>query len=448
MAGKKKLSKKKIINSAFKKKKMDGFYQPKIGVIGIGGGGGSIVGEIAKSISRKKLAHANRIKFVVANVDEQAIKMAPKQAGIFYFGEKITYGLGCGMNVAIGEESALQKKKEIEKLLKKCDFWILVTCLGGGTGSGAGPVFAEVSKNLGILTLGICTLPFRFEGKERVSIAKASLEKIKANLNAFVVIPNQRIFRIIEPKTSIQKSLSAMNNVLVKTLEGLIETLYSPGLINLDFSDFQAILKPENGLAYLNCQEFSGLNRAEKSVEALLKNPLISYNITGAERMLFNITGEKDMKMSEVELISKRISDFSPHAKIIFGVLQDGRHKNKIKITLLAVGCEQKLKIKKQTKRQQIKKKKIESLKKKKDMSAVEGVKKTKLVKIKEEIKKEKTRIIKKKAPKRKFRIAKKTTVRRNALDLHKQIQEDERRMLEEESKWDIPAFLREDNNS
>jgi len=466
LARKKSLAKKK----AFSKSQGE-IYQPKIGVIGIGGGGGSIVGEIARSISKKRIPHSSRVKFIVANVDNQAIKAAPRQAGAFYFGQKTTYGLGCGMNAALGRVSAVKEKKRIETLLKKYDLCILVTCLGGGAGSGAAPIFAEISKNLGILTMGICTLPFIFEGKERSKIAKESLGKMKDNLNAFVIVPNQRIFKIIDQKTPIQKSLSAMNNVLAKSLEGLIETLYSPGLINLDFSDFRAILNQESSLAYLHSQEFSGLNRADKAVEAVLKNPLINYDITGVERMLFNIAGAKDMKMSEIENISKRISDFNPQAKIIFGVSQDNHYRNKIKITLLAVGCEtegqrrakitKEEKIKKEEEEAKIKLKKMrqkrrkekeaEAIKKEKERKLEEIKKKKKIEKEKaerkKELEKEKKIIIKKKILKKKPKVVNKITVRRNALDLHKQAEEDEKKMLEEESKWDIPAFLRGNDN-
>jgi len=478
-----KLEKKKIsLNKKVASKTQKEIYQPKIGVIGIGGGGGSIVGEIAKSINKRRIPHSNRVKFIVANVDNQAIKAAPKQAGVFYFGQKTTYGLGCGMNAALGETSAIKEKKRIETLLKKYDFCILITCLGGGAGSGAAPIFAEVSKDLGILTMGICTLPFVFEGKERSRIARESLGKIKASVNAFVVVPNQKIFKIINEKTPIQKSLSAMNNILVESLEGLIETLYSPGLINLDFSDFRAVLNHQSGLAYLNSQEFSGSNRAEKAVKSVLQNPLINYDITGTERMLFNIAGAKDMKMSEIENISKTISNFNPQAKIIFGVTQDNHYKNKIKITLLAVGCETEAqrrakiakaekverekeekrikleKIEKKMKEKKIaevikkaKEKKLKEIREKKRAEKERSEKKAKLEKEraekKEEIEKQKKIAIKKKILENKPKVVNKTTVRRNALDLHRQAEEDERKMLEEESKWDIPAFLRGGDN-
>ena len=482
-----KLTKKKMpIKEMTSLKSQKEIYQPKIGVIGIGGGGGSIVGEIARSISKKRIPHSNRVKFIIANVDNQAIKAAPKQAGVFYFGQKTTHGLGCGMSVALGESSAILEKKRIKTLLKKYDFCILITCLGGGAGSGAAPIFAEVSKNLGILTMGICTLPFVFEGKERSKIAKESLKKIKNNLNAFMIVPNHRIFRIINEKTPIQKSLSAMNNILVESIEGFIETLYSPGLINLDFSDFRAILNQEGGLAYLYSQEFSGLDRAEKTVESVLKNPLIDYDIAGVERMLFNIAGSKDMKMREIEIISKTISDFNPDAKIIFGVSQENQRKNKIKITLLAVGCEsneerrakimREKKIEKEKEKTKIEEEariKLEIRKKKRrekrEAEIIEEKRKERLKEIeakkierekarekaiekkaieKEAIEKEaKIEQEKKKIIKKKPKVINKTTVRHNALDLHKQAEEDEKKMLEEESKWDVPAFLRGNNN-
>jgi len=443
-----------------KKPRQEILFQPRIGIIGIGGGGGSVVGEIAKIIHRKRLPHLNKIKFVVANVDYQAIKMAPKQAGTFYFGKEITRGLGCGMSPQLGEKSALQDKKSIEKLLKNCDFCIFISCLGGGTGSGATPVFAEVAKSLGILSLGIFTLPFSFEGSERGKIARNSLEKIKPNVNAFAIIPNQRIFKIIDQKTPIHKSLSAMNNVLVKILEGFIETLYAPGLINLDFSDFKAVLEKESQLTYLNSQEFSGVNRTEKAAEAVLNNPLMNYDISGVQGMLFNIVGSKDMKMSEVEGISKKIESYNPRAKIIFGVMQGNQHHGKIKITLIAVGCGAKEKPKLKKKRakkttlkpgeekQEIEKQGSTA---KETLKGPAGLKKEEVAQVaavEAPAKKEAgPKTIKKKKRTEKIEIIKKTNIRRNALDLHKQAEEDEKKVLEEEDKWEIPAFLRGTNN-
>jgi len=486
-------------------KELGKVHYPRIAIIGIGGGGGSVVSEIAKSIRARKIPHLDKIKFIVANVDFQAIKSAPKQTSTFYFGKEFTHGLGCGMRVEIGEKAALASRNGIEKILKNNDICIFISSLGGGTGSGASPVFASVAKNLGISSMGIFTKPFNFEGKERSSIANNSLKALKTQLDAITIIPNQKIFQIVDKSTSINKSLSAMNNVLVDILEGLIETLYLPGLINLDFSDFQAMLDTERSLTYLHSQISTGSNRAEKSIESVLNNPLINYNIQESDRILFNITGSKDLKMSEVAFVCEKVASFNPTARIIFGVGQDNRYKNKLKITLMAVGCEKKDK-KKITKKKSKKKGKKEEKEEKGEetnqsepklenvvsdkLSVPETIKKDKQ---EADIKKEDTNIEinknnkknniepnkkilektknKPKKVKRKKKIKniekseteekevkqtkeeiepeKNDTVRRNALDLHREAEKDIQRMYEEESKWDLPTFLRgnKDNN-
>jgi len=379
------------------------YYQPKIGVIGIGGGGGSIVSEIAKSLARKKLNNLSKIKFVVANVDQQSLKSIPQRVKTFYFGEKTTHGLGCGMNPELGEQAAIEARPKLEKILSKCDLCIFISSLGGGTGSGASPIFTQTAKDLGILSLGIFTTPFTFEGSERNRIAKNALEKSKENLNAYVVLPNQKIFKLIDENTPIQKSLSSMNEVLVSTLEGFIETLYQPGLINLDFSDFKTILNKEKAVAYLNSQEFTGKDRADKVVDNILNNPLIDFKMDYVDRILFNIQGSKDMKLKEIQKIAEKIFRLNPRAKIIFGISPENTTKNKIKITLLAVGGN------KPKPKPRPKPKKKEEPKPK---------------------------------PKKKV-VKKKPVARKSALDVHKQVEELESKLLEEESKWDIPAFLR-----
>jgi len=458
-------SKSKIRPKSKHKKEESKVHYPKIAIIGIGGGGGSVVSEIARSISARKIPHLNKIKFIIANVDFQAIKNAPKQVSTFYFGKEFTHGLGCGMRSEIGEKAALASKKGIEKILRNNDICIFISSLGGGTGSGASPVFASIANDLGISSVGIFTKPFSFEGKERSNIANNSLRALKLKLNAITIIPNQRIFKIIDKSTPINKSLSAMNKILVDILEGLIETLYLPGLINLDFSDLQAILDTDKSLTYLHSQISTGSNRAKKSIESVLTNPLINYDIKGADRILFNIAGSKDLRMSEVAYICERIAIFNPVARIIFGVGQDNRYKNKLKITLMAVGCEKETKkkekkvIKRKIKKPEIEKEKIPIQQELKKSEKKEKKQKTKPKQIIEKAKK----IVKSKPKKKqkKFDIKKintkenikdveekkEPTIRRNALDLHKKAEEDIQKMLEEESKWDIPTFLRDNEN-
>ncbi|GAI51462.1 unnamed protein product, partial [marine sediment metagenome] len=216
----------------------------KIRVIGIGGGAGNIVSEIASKMKKAS--------FVVANTDLQALRLASRKAQRFQFGKELTQGLGTGMSAELGEMAAQNEKEKIKKTLEGQDLCVIVACLGGGTASGATPIFAKISKNLGNLTLGIFTLPFKFEGEKKMEMARASLEKLKPKLNALSVIPNERIFQIIDKKTPIKIALSAINKSLAESLEGLIETIYQPGLINIDFADLKAILEGQGRLAYLN----------------------------------------------------------------------------------------------------------------------------------------------------------------------------------------------------
>lgn len=445
MSKRKKVIKKRIKKreKAVKNEEQTKVWQPRITIIGLGGGGSAIVSEISKKLFLKKLPHLNKIQFFGANVDLQALKSLSRHTKAFYFGKELTHGLGCGMNPELGEKAAEEAQKNIEKILQKNDFCIFVTCLGGGAGSGAVPVFAKITKQMGILSWGIFTQPFVFEGKERAQIAKNALKKSIPYFDAYTVMHNQRIFKIIEQKTSLNKSLSAMNALLADTIEGLIETLYSPGLINLDFADIKAILQGTGRVAYLHSCECSGKDRAEKVTQSVLKNPLIKYTITGADRMLFNIGGAKDMKMTEVEQISKNISNFNPKAKIIFGVMQNGHYKGKIRITLLAVGCGGK-------KEQKIQNKPI--VKPKKDLKSIDLVKKQKELQNKKNQKEKrvirKGKKMKKEIIHKKNINPKKSMVRRNALDLQRQVKESEEKMMEEENKWDTPAFLREGKNN
>jgi cell division protein FtsZ len=395
-------------------------YLPKIKIIGVGGGGSSIVGEIAKIFSKRKLKNLNKIDFLVANVDWQALKLAPRQVRKFYFGEEVTHGLGCGMNPEIGEKAARLVQEKFKKELIKTDLCIFISCLGGGTGSGAMPVFAQIASSLNLLSLGIFTLPFKFEGKKRQEIAKEAVEKIKPNLNSIIIIPNQKIFKLVQEKTSLRKALSSMNKILVQTLEGLIETIYQPGTINTDFADLKTIFNPKGRLAFLGCGIASGRNRASLALKRLLENPLTDFDFKNTSALLCNIAGSKNLKMKEIEKICRDIFQLNPKAKIIFGINPFPKLKDQIKITLLAVSSPQVPKKKKEEK--QIKKKRGE-------------------------IKEKKTQKKKKIRPE-KPKIEKKARVRRNALDLHKIAQESEKELLEEEKKWDIPTFLRQKPSS
>ena len=464
---------KKVIKLPLPKTETGTIKKTKIRVVGIGGGGGSIVSEIA---SRVKQA-----SFVVANTDLQALRSVSRKAQRFQFGQNLTQGLGTGMSTELGEMAAQNEKEKIKKILEDQDLLIIVACLGGGTASGAAPIFAKISKNLGNLTLGIFTLPFKFEGEKKMEMARASLEKLKPKLNALSVIPNERIFQIIDKKTPIKIALSAINKSLAESLEGLIETIYQPGLINIDFADLKTILEGQGRLAYLNTVKVQKKgDSVQEVIKKVLSNPLYPYSIRGAKGVLLNIAGERDLELSEVNQISKTISELvNKEAKIIFGVSQNKKYSGIIKTTLLATGCATKVFPKKPKKRRPRLRPTRRPLSRPPTLK--KKIKKAPLLEKKPQPSKPKTKTVKKakkaKSKKVKIRVsqpeveekkadekvrqkaevpslgeseshlpATKEIHRKNALQIKKETEEAEQDLLEKEKLWETPAFLRRQN--
>jgi len=393
----------------------------KIKVIGIGGGGNSIIGDIS---SRMK-----GVRFVAANTDSAALKRVGKKVRTFQFGEDLTGGMGTGMDFELGKQAAQKEKKRIKRLLKGQDFCIFVSCLGGGTGSGATPIFAKASKELGNLNLGIFTLPFKFEGEKKAEIARDALRKSKPYLQAFSIIPNERIFKIVDKKTPLKTALSTINERLTESLEGLIEMIKKPGFINIDFADLQTILRQRNRVAFLNRIEFK--RGAQKEIEKLIFSPLYPYDIKGARGLLFNIEGASKLGLGEVNEISRGLQKLvGRKAKIIFGITQKKGLGDKIGLTLLATGCRMKgeilPKITKKPKRKRVKKK----------------IKKVK-IKVKALVKVKKVKPLPAKAPEEKGKEKEKQIIRRNALQIKRELEEEEKERLEKEEIWEIPAILR-----
>lgn len=396
------------------KEEKDVFPRTHIRIIGIGGGGGNIVGEIAKTVSRAD--------FIAANTDVQAQKGLSKNVRLFMFGESLTRGMGCGMDASLGEQAARAEKDKIKKLVEGQDICILVSSLGGGTGSGATTVFAEVAKEAHCLTLGIFTMPFSFEGTKRKQLADSALNSIVPLLNAYLVIPNENIFRIIEVKTPLKESLSAVNKRLAETLEGFIETLSLPGLINIDFADVRTLLEGRGRLAYLQSVQVQGGPKVQLGIKDVLNNPLLDYGIGGADRLIFNVAGDKGMRMQEVAEISRVLTSKNLRAKIIFGLSLQPGYKEKLRISLFAIGCRPEIKDIKSP---------IQIQKKRKQKKQV--VKKSVVVKEKEE---------QKTLPLLQLEVEA-SRVRRNALDVKKAQDEEIKELEKKEEAFDIPAFLR-----
>lgn len=430
----------------------------RIRVIGVGGGGGSIISEISSRVGKAT--------FVAANTDSQALKEAGRNVVRFQFGESITHGLGTGMDPVAGEAAAISEKEKIKQLFENQDLCIIVASLGGGTGSGAAPIFAKLAKNSGVLTYGIFTMPFKFEGEKKAQIAKEALDKLKPRLHAFSIIPNEKVFQIIEKETPLKQALSTINGRLSSSLEGLIEIIYEVGLINIDFADLKTVLQGQGRLSYLNTVEVprkEGI--VQEAIEKLLNSPLFSYGIKGAKSVLYNIAGEKGLTLSEVDQISKTISGLvNKDAKIIFGLSQNQKYKGVIKTTILATGCgtkvfsPEKKSVKKHSKPRR--KKKTESkekgpakllrkktAKRKKTLKIKQrrmNFKKPKKTKIKvnvlqpvDEITKEEGIFAPGSEVKAEFRV------RKNAIQVKKEAEKVEQDMLEKEKFWETPAFLR-----
>ncbi|KKS18980.1 MAG: Cell division protein FtsZ [Candidatus Roizmanbacteria bacterium GW2011_GWC2_41_7] len=431
MAKKKSSKIKKKVKAEKKPESKELVHRTRIRVIGVGGGGGSIVSEIARNLKR--------VDFVVANTDAKALKEASKYTKILQFGQETTGGLGCGMNAKIGQKAAKDDKAKIAKLFRGIDLCLLVSSLGGGTGSGAAPEFAKIGREAGAMVFGIFTLPFKFEGGKKSYLAKNSLKKLIQSLNAVSIIPNENIFKIIDKKTPLKEAFSTINRRLSENLRGLVEMIYLPGLINIDFADVRTILDGRGKLTYLNSAESQGPNRVDEVLKELLKSPLNEYNIEGAEKILFNITSSQNIGMKEVEQVSKTISDFNRRAKIIFGVSQDNDYKDKIRISLLAVGCG----------REDRPKAGSPKAKKPQPLPQREKPKKKHKPKARPKKKTKKPSLNKKSASTSVLTEAPseeepdRVLTRRNALDLRKAVEEVEEEMEAKEKKWEIPAFLR-----
>jgi cell division protein FtsZ len=434
----------------------------KIRVIGIGGGGGSIVSELAKKIKRAS--------FFAANTDSQALKKMPKRIHQFQIGKELTRGLGTGMDPELGRTVAENDKKRIERILERPDFCIFVACLGGGTGSGATPVFAKISENLNSsINLGIFTFPFDFEGDKRKMIAKKALKELEPHLNGILLIRNQRIFRIIDKKTPLASAFEEVNKVLARDLENLIDLIYKPGLINIDFADFKSILSGRKKRIYFSTAKAEGPNRAEQVSRKILSSSLVDFNIEKSDRFLFNISTSSNLKMREVEEICNTFSSLNKKAKIVFGIEEDSSlSKSEIKVTLLIAGKKREA-VKKNVEKVEVKeklekkpflekkekdekdeknsslgseKKKKKKGKKRKIKKKGEKDKKEQKEKIKEtepeEKKEEKLEIRTEKSSRKK-----KEKRRLNALEIKKASQEKEMKRLAKEERWEVPAFLR-----
>lgn len=303
-----------------------------IKVIGIGGGGNN-------AINRMIDAGLKGVEFISVNTDAQALYLSKADKKI-QIGEKLTKGLGAGANPEIGKKAAEESKDIVEEALKGADMIFITAGMGGGTGTGAAPVIAEISKNLGILTVGVVTKPFSFEGKKRMANAELGISDIKNNVDTLITIPNDRLLSIAEKKTSMIDAFKMADDILRQGVQGISDLIAVPGLINLDFADVRTIML-STGLAHMGIGKGSGESRAIEAAKQAISSPLLETSIDGAKGVLLNITGGANLGLLEVNEAAELISSVAdPEANIIFGAVIDEKLQDEIRITVIATGFE------------------------------------------------------------------------------------------------------------
>ncbi len=302
----------------------------RIKVIGVGGGGGNAVSRMSRNFIRG-------VEFVAINTDHQDLDHCGVRRRV-YIGKNLTRGLGTGMNPDLGRQAAEENRAEIAEAVKDTDLVFIAAGLGGGTGTGVSPVVAEAAKQSGALTLAFVTKPFAFEGSQRQRIAEEGLMKLKDKVDVMIVVPNDRIFTIISKDTSLVKAFEAIDDVLKRALEGLVELIVTPGIINLDFADVRSVIQ-DAGTAVVGVGIAGGQDRAVRAVDLALHSPLLEVNPEGARGVLLGISG-KDLKMTEINEAAKLVSQtVDPGARIIFGAYYDRHLKpGQLKVTVIATG--------------------------------------------------------------------------------------------------------------
>ncbi|MDD5072023.1 MAG: cell division protein FtsZ, partial [Patescibacteria group bacterium] len=302
----------------------------KIKVIGVGGGGGS-------AINRMVEGGIKGVDFVAINTDVQALHYN-KAGEKLHIGKSVTRGLGAGMNPELGKQAAEESQNEIRDILKDSDM-VFVTCgLGGGTGTGASPIVAEIARDLGALTVAVVTKPFQFEGGQRKNIAERGLTELADKVDTIITICNDKLLQVIDKKTSLLEAFMVADDVLRQGVAGIAEIITVPGIINADFADVKAVMS-NAGSALMGIGQASGENKAIEAAKAAISSPLLDMSIEGARGIVFTITGGPSLGMNEVNEAAKVITASADEdAKIIFGAVVNDKLKDEIKITVVATG--------------------------------------------------------------------------------------------------------------
>ena len=304
----------------------------RIKVVGVGGGG-------SNAVNRMMAEGMTGVEFVAVNTDSQALLLsdAPRRVRI---GDKLTRGLGAGGDPEKGQKAAEESQEELYEVIRGTDMVFIAAGMGGGTGTGAAPIVAQIARELGGLTIGVVTKPFTFEGPKRAHSAEAGINKLKEQVDTLIVIPNDRLLQIVDKRASLQESFRLADDVLRQGIQGISELITVPGLINLDFADVRTIMS-EGGAALMAVGKASGEDRARLAAEQAISSQLLDVTIDGARGILFNVTGGPNMTLFEVNQAAAIIKETAhPEVNLIFGAVIDPNLGDEIRVTVIATGFE------------------------------------------------------------------------------------------------------------
>ncbi len=303
----------------------------RIRVVGVGGSGKNAVNHMVSS-------KVKGVEFIAINSDAQDLHHSLAKRKI-HIGKNLTRGLGAGGNPDMGRRAAEETREEIANAIKGSDMVFITGGMGGGTGTGSAPVVAKIARESGALTVGVVTKPFLFEGQERMRLALAGIDELKQEVDALIIIPNDRLLAIVDKETTVRGAFEMCDNILKQAVEGISDLITMPGIINVDFADIRSVME-NAGSALMGVGISSGEKRAEEAARAAINSPLLEVSITGAKGVLFAIAGGEDLGMLEVQDAARIITEsIDPQARVIFGAIKDEKlKKNEIKVTVIATG--------------------------------------------------------------------------------------------------------------
>ena len=304
-----------------------------IKVIGVGGGGNNVVNRMVKTGTKG-------VDFIAVNTDKQALGASSATFKI-QIGEKLTNGKGAGSDPEVGRKSAEENRTQISKALEDADMVFITAGMGGGTGTGAAPIVADIAKELGILTVGVVTKPFRFEGMRRMKQAEGGIAELRNKVDSLVIIPNERLKLATDQKITMVNAFEIADDVLQQAVQSISDLIKNTGFINLDFADVSAVMK-DAGRAHMGVGRAAGKNKAEEAAKMAISSPLLETSINGAKGVLINVTGSMDIGLEEVETAANLVQEAAhPDANIIFGAAFDETLEDEIRVTVIATGFEE-----------------------------------------------------------------------------------------------------------